>query len=112
MLNTGYVRFTLWFNPLSDSVSHLRKSSEGFTVVSSFLTAEVTILTGAGGRGDGPVPFAGGLGAKEGVEGEETTTAGRTRWEMAEVFPLAPTVAQATLGITVGALRSMSVGTR
>ena len=32
---------------------------------------------GAGERGDGLAPFAGGLVAKDGV-GEETTTAGRT----------------------------------
>jgi len=76
--NTSYVRFTDWFNPLSESVSHLRKSSEGFAAVSSCLVAGITTFAGAGERGDGLAPFVGGLVAKDGVEGEETTAAGRT----------------------------------
>lgn len=92
-------------------MSHLRKSSEGFAVASSFLTAEVTTFAGAGERGDGITPFVGGLVTKEGVVGEETTTVGRTCCGVA-VFPLAPTVAQAGPGVTVGVSKSMSVGTR
>lgn len=57
-------------------MSHLRKSSEGFAAASSFLTVEVTTLAGTGER-EGVAPFAGGLVATEGVEGEVTTASGR-----------------------------------
>ena len=74
---TSDVRFTLWFNPFSESVSHLRKSSEGFAAASSFLTVEVTTLAGAGERGEGLAPFAGGLVTSEGLGGEFTAAVGR-----------------------------------
>lgn len=54
-------------------MSHLRKSSEGFAAVSSFLITGVTAFGGAGERGDGLAPFVGGLVTKEGVGGEGIT---------------------------------------